>query len=665
EQMGVADNLVWAISQSNDGTLYFGTQSGVSRYHNDKFQTLAEKQGLAHNQVRAVLASKEGKVYFGTGGGGVSVYENGQVRPFGLAGYFVLCIYEHLDGTIYFGTADDGAHAYKKGKWTTLSSKDGLPSDQVFAINGRWDGTIYFGTSNGVSIHKNGQFSMRNEKDGLASNFVWCIFPAKDGSVYFGTNNGLSIYKNEKWKTIDVRRGLSNNTVLGILEDEAGKIYVSTNKGINVLELSPGQARMRTLRYSDGLPSDECVLGACYKDRLGRLWFGTVKGAVRYDPQQDQPRAIPPRAYVTQLRVFNRTIAFDSLATNLIFKHDENYLTFDFVGIDLQARGKLTHRYRMAGLDQDWMEIRQRAVQYANLDDGHYTFEIQARNEWGNWSAPAKIAFTIQPPFWEKWWFVMFVTLALGGGITSLIRLRVRQLLALERLRTRIAADLHDHIGAGLTEISILSEVGAQQINRNPRNGVAGHFGKISEISRGLVERMNDIVWLVNPRRDSLDDLIRQLGSSFAEVSTCSGIIFRAQNLETLGVVRLPMEYRQQLFYIFKEALHNSLKHSAAQEVVLEAHMQGKHLHMRLKDDGKGFDATQVSYRNGLTNMHSRARMIGGSLSVCSAPGEGTVIAFDGKISEEPVEKSTWGSARKGNLKFPPNNASTLLQKLR
>jgi signal transduction histidine kinase len=272
-------------------------------------------------------------------------------------------------------------------------------------------------------------------------------------------------------------------------------------------------------------------------------------------------------------------------------------------------------------------------VQYTNLDDGSYEFEVKAMNEWGYWSEPATLAFAIRPPFWERWWFIAVMTLSIGGALAYLITLRVRQLLAIERLRTRIAADLHDNIGAGLTEISILSEVGTKQMARYPQNGVAEHFGKIGHISRALVDRMNDIVWLVNPKRDSLYDLIQQLGSSFEEISTCSGMVFRARNLEVLRKVRLSMDYRQQLFHIFKEALHNSLKHSAAGEVILEAHVQGRRLQMRLKDDGKGFDGEKFSNGNGLENMKRRAEMIGGKLEVRTAAGKGTTVEFNGKLA--------------------------------
>jgi signal transduction histidine kinase len=348
---------------------------------------------------------------------------------------------------------------------------------------------------------------------------------------------------------------------------------------------------------------------------------------------QNQSVSTSPQVRITHLSRFDQNVPLVPFAQNLTVRQYDNYLEIGFTAVDSLAPEQSVYRYLLAGVDTGWMEIQQRFVQYKNLDDGNYTFAVKARNETGYWSEPAKIDFVLEPPFWEKLWFALLITLLTAGSAVYFITFRVRQLLAIERLRTRIAADLHDNIGAGLTEISILSEVGAKKISQQPQNGTAEHFDKIGRISRSLVDRMNDIVWLVNPKRDSLYDLIQQLGSSFEEVSTCSGIIFRAHNLEILRQVHLPMEYRQQLYYIFKEALHNSLKHSAAKEVVLEAQTQGKRLLMRLKDDGEGFDNEKQSCRNGLENMKRRAEMIGGKVIIYSASSTGTVVEFNGKIA--------------------------------
>lgn len=346
-----------------------------------------------------------------------------------------------------------------------------------------------------------------------------------------------------------------------------------------------------------------------------------------------QDAAPVPQIRITQLRRFDQNVPLAPFAQNLAVRHYDNYLEIGFTTVDSLPVENLVFRYRLAGVDTGWVETRQQFVQYKNLEDGQYAFEVQARNESSIWSEPASLDFVLRPPFWERLWFILFLTLLTAGSAAYFITFRIRQLLAIEQLRTRLAADLHDNIGAGLTEISILSEVGVKKISQHSPNGTAEHFDKISHISRELVDRMNDIVWLVNPKRDSLYDLIQQLGSSFEEVSTCSGIVFRAHNLESLRQVRLPMEYRQQLYYIFKEALHNSLKHSAAKAVVLEAQTQGRRLFMRLQDDGKGFEKEKQSDRNGLENMKHRAELIGGKVTIYSSPSNGTTVEFNGKIA--------------------------------
>jgi signal transduction histidine kinase len=228
------------------------------------------------------------------------------------------------------------------------------------------------------------------------------------------------------------------------------------------------------------------------------------------------------------------------------------------------------------------------------------------------------------------WWFVLAVVLALAAVVTWVIRSRVRQLLAVERLRAALAADLHDHIGAGLTEIAILSEIVAQRIGPSE----AAEMTRIAETARRLVDQMDDIVWLVNPRRDSLHELFLRLKDSYAELFSHAGILFRTTNLLLFEHVHLPMEYRQNLYLIFKEALHNSLRHSGCSEIELSVALRGRRLEVVLKDDGRGFDPGGTGGRgDGLDNMRQRAARIGGRLAIESAPERGTAVAFIGPLA--------------------------------
>ncbi len=326
----------------------------------------------------------------------------------------------------------------------------------------------------------------------------------KRGNLYFGTDGGLNILSNGKMKTITSKDGLSDNTILGILEDDLGRIYLSTNRGVNILETKNDSIYIRTLRYSDGLASDECNQGAVYKDNFGKLWFGTSKGASCYDPSKDLPNNIPPVVHITRIRVFENNIP----KSKTEFKYNENYLKFDFIGISLPTTEKVIYQYKLSGIDKDWVETKQRFVQYTNLDDGDYQFQVKAKNEWGYWSKPVMYSFIISPPFWETWWFRLILILAVISLLWYSYNLRVQKLLAVERMRLRIASDLHDDIGATLTHISVNSEM----IKHNKDvNKIKESANKIGKLSREVIQTMSDIVWSIDSRNDSIQDLVTRM----------------------------------------------------------------------------------------------------------------------------------------------------------
>ena len=232
-------------------------------------------------------------------------------------------------------------------------------------------------------------------------------------------------------------------------------------------------------------------------------------------------------------------------------------------------------------------------------------------------------------PVWQSAGFWVLALLALLGVAGALAVWRVRQLLAIERLRAEIAADLHDHVGAGLTEIAILAEIAGR---RAGGAGGAPELARAAETARGLIDRMDDIVWLVNPRRDSLHELFVRLKDSYAELFAAQGAIFRAGNLRLFEGVRLPMARRESLHAIFREALANALRHSGCREVSLSAERRRGTLEVTLRDDGAGFDPRVAAAGDGLANMRARAVKLGGALTIESAPGKGTTVRFRGPI---------------------------------
>lgn len=641
QDSGLPGNIVGAVAQDHDGTFYVGTiGNGLVEYTDGVRRTITRADGLAHDRVWSLEAARDGTLYIGTHAG-VNTLRNGRLRtlfhepvePMGR----VYGIEEARDGTVYFATYG-GIHLYRNGVVEPLYDEPHSGRSSVYAVCEGRSGEVYFGTREGIIISREGSVEIPQTPATLARAHVWSIHESSEGALYFGTN-GLGLLRMRNGfasgghiDTLDVSDGLSDNTVFGILEDEEGRLYLSTHRGVNVVDLSTEDPSVRHIRYSDGLASDECNQGAAFKDSHGRLWFGTIRGASCYDPRQDRPNPTPPNVQFTRIRMFEDDLAVSDFTPPAVFEHNENYLRFDFVGTNPTAPDRVLYQYRMSHIDRGWVGTEHNFVQYRALPHNDYTFEVKACNEWGHWSDPVGLSFEIKPPFWKTWWFILLVILAIGGAIALLVLNRVRHLLAIERLRTKIAADLHDDVGAGLTEISIMGEVIRQKLPEASRSLVAAELGRIGDASRQLIDGMSDIVWLVNPKRDSLHDLIARLGDSYKETLNAAGVTLSVHNVDRLKHVRLGMDRRQHVLLIFKEAINNAIKYSDCTEITLEVDLKGNQLTMQLCDNGCGFDTNAPAPGNGLQNMRERAARIGAEVEIISSPGNGTKVTFRGAI---------------------------------
>jgi ligand-binding sensor domain-containing protein len=675
---GLANDVSWGVHEGASGVVYLGTWNGLSLYRPGRFETWNVATGLPEDIAAATAETTDGKYYIGTMGGGLAELDGGVRRVFttddGLAHNRVWSLCTASDGTLFIGT-HAGVNTLKDGQLQTLFFEPRENSGRVYAIHEARDGVFYFATYGGILEYKNGVVAPLYEEPDAGRSSVYAVCEGRDGEIYFGTGSGIVVYRGEsveipqlpaqlaeirvwsvhqggdgamyfgtngaglyimkdgltpegRMEVLDVSNGLSDNTVYGILDGGKGVLYLSTNRGVNAVDFSGSEPSVRRMGYGDGLASDECNQGTAFMDSRGRIWFSTNRGVSCYAPSYDRPNTVSPKVHITRVRLYEDDLPLGIFAGSPEFAHGDNYIKFDFVGTNPPAPEEVVYRYRLSRIDRDWVEAQQNLVQYTALPHGDYTFEVKARNEWGYWSESSAVRFTITPPYWKTWWFVLLVVIAAGGTITFLVLNRVRNLLALEKFRTKNAVDLHDDIGAGLTEISIMSEVIAQKLSDDQRGLVKAELGGISTASRQLVNGMSDIVWLVNPRRESLHDLIARLGDADNESLRSSNVSLKVHNVESLKNVRLDMERRQHVFLIFKEAIHNALKYSDCSEIALGVVARGGRIEIRLTDNGKGFDPAKLTSGNGLTNMKDRAARIKARIQIDSSPGRGTVVSL-------------------------------------
>jgi signal transduction histidine kinase len=418
-----------------------------------------------------------------------------------------------------------------------------------------------------------------------------------------------------------VAEGLSTDFVSSLVEDDAGYIYAGTARGVDRIDprAPPGSRRIRHFTAADGLP--EAEQNTAMRDRRGHLWFGTLAGLAELDPANPARRP-PPNIYLMRVRVRGEDVPLPwqgAQTLSLKLAADRNQVEIEYSGIDPSSPESLLYQYRLRGSDNDWSEPRDRLeVNYASLPSGTFHFEVRALDADGQVSQQtAGVDFVIGVPLWREWWFLSAMAILLSAIVVQLYNYRIRQLLAMERLRTRIATDLHDDIGASLTQISILTELA--------RRGSAPQvLSDVANIARGLVSDMSDIVWAVNPRHDRFEGLVHRMRRFASDVLGGADIDLVFETAGLPADVAVPLEARRPLYLVLKEAVNNVARHSGASRATVRLELDRGTLKLTVADDGRGFDASQSHAGEGLVSVARRMREIGGTATWDSEPGAGT-----------------------------------------
>jgi ligand-binding sensor domain-containing protein/signal transduction histidine kinase len=539
------------------------------------------------------------------------------------------------------------------GQFQYFLKEDGLPeqaSATAFAEDNA--GNFWFGfTDGGIVRFRDGRFTVLDEPN-IPKGGITNIFRDKSGRIWIASSReGLSRVdapeaEHPVFKRYTIADGLTSNNVRCVTEDLHGNIYVGTVRGVN--RLSPETGRVKYYGTSDGLASD--FINTAYRDRHGTIWFGTFNGLSKLVPEPDTPSQ-PPSVLISGLRIAGEDYSVSPLGQREVFvpeqSADRNNLQIDFLSISTGGDASTRYQYRLEGVDADWSEpTADRSVTFANLSPAAYRFLVRAVNADDTVSEqPAFVSFTVLRPIWQRWWFLLLAALTMSAAIYALYRYRVKQIIYLERVRTRIATDLHDDIGSSLSKIAILSEVVRQKSSANgaeQRNGTNEPLEIIANTSREMVDSMSDIVWAINPERDHLSDLIQRMRHFTEELLDTQDIGYQFIVPEGLKDITLGADFRREIYLIFKETVNNLAKHSGATEAEIAVRLENEALIIEVKDNGRGFEVGQKSNGkqngfggNGLRNMKKRAKKCGGDFRIDSKIGGGTRV-----VLEIPVGKN-------------------------
>ncbi len=663
---GLDDDVVWAVSEDKNSNLWIGTLSGglnkLDRksgkfyyYKNNPH----DPNSISDNHVRAILDDQKGNLWIGTYNGGLNKFNKATLNFTRFKNLFpdstelntnqVQAILIDKDKNLWVGSFGGGLYRFEGDNPSAGSAYKrfihdandpfSLSDNRIYSMTEDREGIIWVGTYNGGLNRfekKSGKFiSYKNipgDETSLTDNRVMCIYEDPFGFLWIGTyGGGLQKFdkRTEKFIRYDKKDKMNSSVVYGILEDSKRNLWMSTDNGLYKFNLQTEHFTQYDLH--DGLQSLEYSGGAYFKSAHGEMFFGGINGLNYFVPDSIKDDSYIPPVVISSVRIFNQPVQGEKDTLELTYS--QNFFSFEFASLDFSNPEDNQYAYMLEGFDIDWhyVDSRRRIANYTNLSPGDYIFSVRGSNSDGVWNNDgAKIFLRILPPLWKRWWFLSFSGLLTAFLIFYLSTLRYRGLLAIERLKSKLAADLHDNVGSGLTEISILSELASYEASNYSYNS-AKKLTTISEKARQLIDNMSDIVWMVNPQRDSFYHLILRLKDTYSDLLQSSDISFKTTNLEKLSPLKLPMEYKQNLYLLFKEGINNSIKHAKCKRIGLEASLNKDILELELKDDGAGFDPQTVNFGNGISNMKSRAKAIGGEISINSTT-EGTSIKFVGKV---------------------------------
>ncbi|HEX8246763.1 MAG TPA: two-component regulator propeller domain-containing protein [Pyrinomonadaceae bacterium] len=569
-------------------------------------------------------------------------------------GLFVNAIFQLFEdsrGDIWISTIgheSDSVHRWERATDTIhrYTTADGLPFQNCPTAFGEDSaGNVWMGFYNGGLVrYRQGKFENFTAARDLRAGQVRDFHADRGGRVWIATSSGGVVRidepdaENPGLISLTTAEGMASNQAGCVTEDNFGRIYVGTGRGVNRIE--PGSGRIKLFTKSDGLP--ENYIRLCERDAEGALWFASLKGIARYAPQQDEQTTAPP-IFLSDLRANGVSVKkLSELGETglgaLELASDQRQIQIEFFALGFGTGETLRYQYKLEGIDADWSEPTVQRTVNLGLSPGAYNFLVRAVNSDGAASAsPARVAFTIARPIWQRWWFLVLIGLAAGGIVYALYSYRLRRLLELEKVRTRIATDLHDDIGASLSKIAILSEVVRQRVSPlAPEDAeISEPLEHIAGTSREMVDSMSDIVWAINPHKDRLSDLIQRMRSLAGEMTELCDIRLQVR---LIGFedrdLSLGADLRREIYLIFKETLNNLVKHSACRLAEIEFRLEENTLVITVRDDGKGFDVSNGNGNgtgrggNGLPNMKRRASNLSGSYEITSQTGAGTTAVL-------------------------------------
>ena len=569
-------------------------------------------------------------------------------------GLQIFTLFQSSNGKLWVG-GNNGVASYDEQGWKFYTAADGLPPGDVRAFAEDGSANLWIATDGaGIFKLRDGKISATNApvKD------ISCLLSDREGVLWAGTfGHGLARFADGRWTGYSSGDGLLGDDIGYLIEDEFTNLWLGSYEGLmrvekeSLADFAAGTVKKIACRT---FLTRECTVGiqpAAILTRDGRLLFSTIEGLVAVNPADLRPNTNPPPVVIESVLVddvpWNSGQLTATWPAALVLQPENQKLEIHFTALNFSAPkgAQFGARFRY-GLEEhaqkerapNWIDIgTERVARFPKLQPGNYTFLVQACNEDGVWNETgASLAVTVQPPFWRKPWFIAASVLTLLGVLAGTIylistaklkrQLRVaQQKEAIEQERARIARDLHDQLGANLTQITLLGEMA--ETDKEVPAEIEQHAQQICVTARETTRSLDEIVWAVNPSNDTLESLANYACKYAQDYFAMAGVSFRAELPAGLPPIPILPEVRHNVFLAYKEAVNNVVKHAHATEARVKLLLEPGQFVLSVADNGRGLgDLSGKQLRNGLKNMRRRLADVGGQFDIAPGAEGGTMV---------------------------------------
>lgn len=597
---------VWSMMQHSSGKIFLGCQFGRLMVFDPETRknSYLNPPEFENRTIRYIAEDNKGHVWFGTQGGVVVKFDGAKFSV----------VYKLEESAIIYKLFLDRANG-----WIWLATHE----RGLIALNPH---------TRKVERH----YSRSSPKWPLYGDLVTDVEQLNDSVIFAAASGIVHIINKQSGKVaqLSMDSGLPSNTATRIRLDAKGYLWVITQQGLCHYDWRKN--RFASFDKKDGIFLGSLVSACDILDKNQNILFAGPNSLLVFHPDAFYKAPIPPKVTITDFRLLNQYLPVDSLQSLPVIRLQpgENSFGIYFSTLSYRNRGHLTYYYQMEGADKDWVKAEaSQLAQYRLLPPGKYRFKVRVENLDGVGNGDiTTMSILVKPQFWQTGWFFSMLLMLLAMVGYGIHRLRLNRIIAVEKIRGRVSRDLHDDMGSTLSTINILSSMAKAKMATDHKK-TAEYLAKISDNCQRMMEAMDDIVWAIKPDNDTMQRLIARMREFATNVLEARDILLEFKADEKLNDLRPDMEYRRDLFLLFKEAVNNAAKYSNSHSIHIKVAIEKHRLVLEVRDEGTGFDLKNADNGNGIGNMHKRAKALQGLLSIQSQPGRGTIITLNAPLT--------------------------------